>query len=87
LFQLDGTSYKIIPQNVNGWGWGLSLETYSGSGEYGLIRQYGFDGNNSLFDVCPSGSGGARSSFEKTEALVQKNESLIVPEKENNYST
>ncbi len=56
-FQLDGSSFRIIPMSVDGWNWGLNMETYTGSGEYGLIRQYGYGspvGDYALFKVCPT---------------------------------
>ncbi|NBA89057.1 T9SS type A sorting domain-containing protein [Emticicia sp. CRIBPO] len=56
-FQLDGNSFRIIPMSVDGWNWGLNMETYTGSGEYGLIRQYGYGspvGDYALFKVCPT---------------------------------
>ncbi len=59
-FEQIGSSFKLIPKHVEAFSFGIVMETYSGSGEYGLIRQYGYSNSNSpsnaeLFKIYKSG--------------------------------
>ena len=78
---------KVIPKHIASWGWGVQMETYSGSGEYGLIRQYGFDNpvsSTQLFRMCYVGAGARVASNEVINETDQKQGIYIAPNPVNN---
>lgn len=54
-FEYVSGSFKIKPVTVSAWNWGIMMETYTGSGEGGQIRQYGYSSpvaDSEKFSVC-----------------------------------
>jgi hypothetical protein len=80
-FELVGSNFKIKPASVSAWNWGLQMETYAGSGEYGLIRQYGYDnplGNHQIFSVCQISGGSRIASNEVIKNESEEKEGIFI---------